>query len=255
MMNEILKRFGNALLGIIALDGYRRTLSVDVLKPVIDDINSKQDIINKNLHLSENLKNINEEKSSLISKLMDDSIIKLEDLQNKIKFSTKMVDTKSVNDLPSVSESVNDLIIKDVFKKTESVVNELNEVKVVLDKIISKLEDINKSNKFIDGSAAAQLTDYITKFQDYMSSLNIIEQGALAHIIVNILLLSCIFDIIIILIGNIILDKLDIENKYPRIAKFIKYRRQYQKYNLILTFLIMIFFILYTIYVDLTVFM
>jgi hypothetical protein len=46
-------------------------------------------------------------------------------------------------------------------------------------------------------------------------------------------ILSCIFGITINLYGNYLLDRFKLEEKYPQIAIFIKYRRKVSKYYIL----------------------
>ena len=57
-------------------------------------------------------------------------------------------------------------------------------------------------------------------------------------------LISAIISIIFIFYGDYLIKKYNLESKYPKLATFIKYRRQFQKYYLIsscLTIFIIIF--------------
>ena len=52
----------------------------------------------------------------------------------------------------------------------------------------------------------------------------------------GLLILSCCYSIIIIIYGNKFIIWLDIEKKYPKIAKFIELRQKLQQYYLKISF-------------------
>ena len=95
-------------------------------------------------------------------------------------------------------------------------------------KIINKFDEISKSNFFN--------VDF--NFQDFIANANLttIELLALGNILLNQLVLSYTISIIFILYGDYLINRFDLENKYPKIAKFIQLRRKLQGYYLKISF-------------------
>ena len=75
---------------------------------------------------------------------------------------------------------------------------------------------------------------------DKFDSLDVVSKIMVHMIYTNALIFGCIFTIIFNLYGNYLLDKFKLEIKYPRIAKFINYRKKLSKYYLISNFLFII---------------
>jgi hypothetical protein len=64
----------------------------------------------------------------------------------------------------------------------------------------------------------------------WFEGLNGIKKIAVSLIISKSVVLSALISIIFIFYGNILIEKYDIENKYPKLAKLIQLRQKFQKY-------------------------
>ena len=119
---------------------------------------------------------------------------------------------------------------------------------------LNKLEkDISENNKIIAESqqkihnyvSKIESEDYIKKsgfilsdfdFQGFISSLSKDELLAFSGLLLNTLVLNYTVSIILIIYGEYLIKRFDLENKYPKLHKFIKIRRQLQNYYLKLCF-------------------
>ena len=63
-----------------------------------------------------------------------------------------------------------------------------------------------------------------------MGNFDLNHQLHLLNIIYVLFLCSLLFDYFIGLYGNYLIEKWELKNKYPKLAKFIGYRLTYQKY-------------------------
>lgn len=77
-------------------------------------------------------------------------------------------------------------------------------------------------------------------FHSFLSQLTFEQYGAVVHILSSISILICTFNIMSIIYGNLLLDYLKIEEKYPKLARILKIRRKIQSYSLILNFMYII---------------
>ena len=123
--------------------------------------------------------------------------------------------------------------------------------------IIDKILDLynSKNNEFM-----ADISDWWTSFQNIMDSWNSIlldlsfeELGALAHITSSVFILLCLFSIIIIIYSDFLLIYLKIEDKYPKIGRFIRLRRKFQQFYLFINFMFIIIILLAIIFINLNV--
>lgn len=74
--------------------------------------------------------------------------------------------------------------------------------------------------------------DFINLYE-YLDRLTLLEESAIIHILIFILILLTIFEIIATLFGIEIMNKLKLEKKYPLFANIFKLREQYKRFYLI----------------------
>ena len=69
-------------------------------------------------------------------------------------------------------------------------------------------------------------------FKGFLASLTQVELLAFGGLLLNTLILNYTLNIILILYGEYLINRFDLENKYPKLAKFIQIRRKLQSYYL-----------------------
>jgi hypothetical protein len=119
-------------------------------------------------------------------------------------------------------------------------------------KTINEIIDlVSKRNNFIsDSSFINTFKKLLEDWNNFISSLSIEQLGALAHFLATFLVLWCVFSIAIIVYSDILIKYFKLEEKYPKIAKFIKIRRMFQQFYLFFNFSLIIIISLAVIYVD-----
>ena len=84
--------------------------------------------------------------------------------------------------------------------------------------------------------------DLIEKYQKFLTSLTLDQLVALFNIFVNIMILTTLTSIVIVLIGDYLINKLNLEVRYPKLAKYIRLKEKLNKHYLIIY--IVIFYII-----------
>jgi hypothetical protein len=69
-----------------------------------------------------------------------------------------------------------------------------------------------------------------------------VQKLAIFLILSKSLILSALTSVVFIHYGDILIEKYDLVNKYPKLAKFIELRQKYQKYYFILYIIVYLFF-------------
>jgi 5'-3' exonuclease len=98
----------------------------------------------------------------------------------------------------------------------EKVANELSKI----------LDDINKSN----------CGKYISDISDFLSSLTFEQNVAIVNVTGCIVIIFSLISLFGVFYGNILMDKLHLEKSYPKIARFIQWRRKFQFYYSLIDF-------------------
>ena len=128
--------------------------------------------------------------------------------------------------------------------------NELEKLAKVKDTYVKEIQDsINKAD------ISSFLSDFIKNYQSFVDQLSLDQLVALFNIIGFGMLLSTLFSISTLLIGDYLIDKLQLEIKYPKISKYIKLKQRLNKHYLMfymtMLFIISIVFILANVYMFL----
>lgn len=112
-------------------------------------------------------------------------------------------------------------------------------------------ENIEKKSCNFDGSLSKFSDDenffikLINEFKDYLSNLSITDICLVINISSSLFILTCLVTIIFAVYGNFIINKLNLEEKLPKLAIFIKFRIKLQHtYILVNTLLIFVVLIL-----------
>lgn len=94
----------------------------------------------------------------------------------------------------------------------------------------------------------------IQVFYDFLDSLTLLEESAFLHILIFILILSCLVSITSIFFGNEIIRYFNLEEKFPRLGLFFKLRAKFQRYYLIWNIIIIVCVSFLAIFLNLLVF-
>jgi hypothetical protein len=119
----------------------------------------------------------------------------------------------------------------------------------VIDLVFKSGGDSESKFSFVDN-----ISKFISLYQDYLSTLTLMQTGALFHIIVSIFRIFCLFTIIGIFYGETLIRYFKLEEKYPKLAKFIQIRRKFQQYYFALNMLLIFIALSTVIYANILVF-
>jgi hypothetical protein len=136
---------------------------------------------------------------------------------------------------------LNDNILRNLEKfnkESQSIITLFEKEEIVS----SSPNDLSENNSACPLSGATQAGEVISKninnssifnfdfTMEWFESLRGIQKLAVGLILGKSVILSALISIIFIFYGNILIEKYDLENKYPRLSKIIKLRQKYQKY-------------------------
>ena len=126
----------------------------------------------------------------------------------------------------------------------------INYIIAYLSRIFSELSE--KIDNFIDSNTINFTIDgifgSIDNFKENISHLSNEQLFSLIHVLFFTALIIAVFNLAVVFYGDSLIILLDIENRFPSLAKIIKLRRKFQQYyfglNLIIIFSIL-FVLLY----------
>lgn len=204
---------------------------------------------------------VNKELKQKLDTLLD-SQLETESLKAKLLSGfDELTQLKQANttDLETLNKKISALSENQILTENNEAINAVNSMSYYMDELtvrISKenttleqlLENLKKSidsgHKFID------IDSYISSYRDFLSTLTIEQTGALANIFCGIVIFFCLITLNSIFFSDILLTYFKLEEKYPKIARFIKIRRQFQKFYFIVNSLIILITILAVIFIN-----
>jgi hypothetical protein len=120
-----------------------------------------------------------------------------------------------------------------------------------LKEIIDNVLGSNSNNYFINDL----FNNFISIYQEQIiPNLTLNQLGAIGHIFACIFILMCLLSLITIFYSDFLITNLNLEEKYPKLAKIIKLRKKFQQYYFILNSLGILLTSITIIYVNIIVF-
>lgn len=127
------------------------------------------------------------------------------------------------------------------FKKAEE----------IADKIDKSLNISSNDNKFIDMNF---IWEKITEYKDFLSTLSFTELCLLMNILMSIFIFTCLVSIIFAVYGNFLIDKLSLEQKYPKLSSLIRIRVNLQHYYIMINTLFIVLGLIFIVYINVMTF-
>jgi len=245
LLDLIKKYLAPSVLGAITINSYsRQVISLNKDLTEIKNMNKEQ--------LIELEKQLWDEKTvNLDFRLtLEDSSSKIEELGSeifKVKSSLNNIELQIKSKIFNIGENIESLNNKHKYCSDE-LSNLINKKDIHINELIEKINNnINKSDIY------TFLSDMIEKYQSNISHLNLEQLVALFNIFGFIMVLITIFNISTVLIGDYLIDKFNLENKFPKLSKYIKIKQNLNKGYLI--FYIVLLYILTIIYILCNIYM
>ena len=94
------------------------------------------------------------------------------------------------------------------------------------------------------------ILNYISDFKEYLSNLSAYDLCLIINILSSIFILTCIISIFMAISGNYLIDKFKIDQRYPKLSKFIQLRVKLQRYYVYINSIFIIFVVLSLIFVN-----
>jgi hypothetical protein len=125
--------------------------------------------------------------------------------------------------------------IDNTFKKANSKANEISDILN------------NTKNKFMGDNNISKI---ISDFNEYLATLSNTELCLIINITSCVFIFTCIVTILLSILGNYLIDKFSLENRFPKLAKLIQLRHKFQNYYIVLNSVLIIIAIIPLILVN-----
>jgi hypothetical protein len=205
-----------------------------------EELNNKYtSLLENNLNKLENEKEILEE-SNILTK-------DLEVLDQKLRSSLEI--RRELQH--KYSENSGDNIINDKIQEIE---NTNVEIHNMYESVNTKFDSfINNVNTLLNNSG--NKSQYLDSLQSIIDGFNYEQNLAMSNILGSMFIIFSLISIISIFYGDKLIIFFDLENRFPKIAKFIQIRRKFQQYYLLMNIGLIIIVLLLIIYVNIIEFL
>ena len=206
-----------------------------------EELNNKYTtLLEKNINKLENENGIIEESNNL----RKDVEVLEQKLRNSVEIKREL-QTKYLEN--SENTSINEQL--------QEVINTEKEIHNMYESVISKFDSIfNKINTILTNNSGNNSLN-LESLQSFFNGLNYEQNLAVAHISGSMFILFSLFSIISIFYGDKLIIFFNLENRFPKIAKFIQIRRKLQQYYLLMNIGLIIIVLVIIIYINILEFM
>lgn len=210
----------------------------------------------KNLNLTEHLEKLDSfkkaisEKEGLLSNTAEDAKSSILSEINHLTDLTNSELKKCIDASRELNNKIRQLSSNNTTSSHQAVEGVSNQSNVTSSQNIDTNLDLSNIQ---ESNVLGPLYDFIDAYQKGLSTLSAEQLGCLSNTIGFILVLSAFTSIVTILFGEYLVQKLQLETRLPKLARYLKMRQKINKY-FILYNVIFIYFILIA-YICLNVFM
>jgi hypothetical protein len=249
------KHMSKIILGVIAVDGYRRSrINDDLLEMSNRATKMAEAKLAKATEFQEQLQKKSDTLSMLKTKFYatSDRVSKyLKDLEENRKRLTNL----------ESDDNSNDEVIAEVRKSSDEILERISSewndfvTSTDIDSIENTIKKIQEASKNTNANESGKLlNDYFENLTKVFDSLSTDQLGAIGHVFLAIGLYYCVINISITYYGDILIQKYNIEKKYPSIARWIQLRRKFQHYYIGWNLFLILFIAGYVAYVHISVY-
>ena len=239
---------------LITVDSYRRTVSSDNVSKryeaaaeSLEQTNQKLENLYSELVNKKQSVNILDGPEEAIQSRIDELLEKFRNANARIKQYSEEANE------PQTNQTMIEAIQQEAEKIVERLSCEVEDLAETKARKSLEFEDILKT--ISDNSDVSKFTDnFLENWNSLLSNLSTAQIGALGHIFFGISIYYIAINIATAYYGDKLIIYFKLEDKYPRLAKWIKYRRIYQHYNIGYNLILLIGIAGYIVFVNISVF-
>nr|QWL17543.1 hypothetical protein [Chroogomphus rutilus] len=195
--------------------------------------NKYQDFLENKLSNSELEKIISTEKSKRLLEEMNE-------LKEKLANQSSLTESR-VNNIDNTESILSQL--KDIEQNFQKSNNDLNSIVDSIEKYINSKNNNNFTDSFMN---------LIHDLNGIIQNMPVEQNIAFINISGAFFIIFSIFSILTVFYGDYLITKLNLENKYPKLGKFIKLRRKFQHFYILTDASITLIILFIIIYINTT---
>ena len=142
------------------------------------------------------------------------------------------------NNLEEVKEEIQNMRedIKNITPKNES------SNKIKHDELLLLRKTLDKSNDFLNNFNWFSIKDIFNSLVDYLSKFDLLVQALIFNILCSALIFQLLIAFILGKFGNVLIERYNLESRYPKLSNILKYRMQFHKYYFVYLTIIALYY-------------
>lgn len=181
-------------------------------------------------------------KAKLISQQLDLKE-RMESIQNALDRLNQKMEILGNEDVKNQSNE----IVMDIKRYAGEIGYQVKECLTRTEDIRKYLEKWNDKNKLFEDNP---IRDWIHDFNNYLSTLSIYELCFLINILMCTFIFSCLITILMSFYGNFLIDKFNLERKFPRLSGLIKLRVKLLHSSVLINSLLIVIAVVFLIFIN-----
>lgn len=174
---------------------------------------------------------------SIMNKLLKREEVKAEDI-NYIQNFNVNENKERLKELVRIHDKIQERITEEIarYERLREEISQLEDAEVEsADSNRPQISNSENNDSIVKSSFI--LNDMYSKFKDFISSLSVEEILAFSGLLLNGLILSHTISILLNLYGDYLINRFNLESRYPKLERFILLKRKFSNYNLKISFL------------------
>jgi len=247
MIKDLIRKFktiSSITIGAMSIDAYRRTVESDAINRKLLELTDATNVKAKNLEALESNLIVKEHKFTWVNTKVNAVQSRIMEMVNQLnKNKDKVLDLQKTEG--------NDTLIESVQRESLEILGRISteltdlESSTNIDAIIKSLPDSDNTSQL--------LNNYLEQISATLENLSTAQLGAFGYIMFSVGLYYCVISIGTAYYSDMLIKHWNLENKYPRLNKWLKYRRSIQHYTIASNLLFILFIAGYMAYVNISI--
>lgn len=107
--------------------------------------------------------------------------------------------------------------------------------------------------KIVESSNKDSFISWFNQLNDYLNSISLLQESAILHVLLFLILIVTVVNILAALLGNEIIKYFNLESRFPRLAIFFRLRTTFQKYLLLWNIFVLVIICFFGIFINVLV--
>nr|YP_010170415.1 LAGLIDADG homing endonuclease [Phanerochaete carnosa]QRZ60397.1 LAGLIDADG homing endonuclease [Phanerochaete carnosa] len=202
------------------------------------------------------------EQQARVDKLnrIESSVTQTQELLKSISSEANTLKTTPVKPGHSLDSNAVNKVLEDIqgcWQEMSSVANTEYLTPEGQNKLLAGSKNIEQHceqiQQIIESSNKDSFISWINQLNDYLNSISLLQESAILHVFLFLILIVTVVNILAALLGNEIIKYFNLESRFPRLAIFFRLRTTFQRYYLLWNIFVLVIICFFGIFINVLV--